>query len=302
HALPFRSVLPGLPQNETSSLPFADFRLTPHYPAKLPLDDLLRQVVPGGDEYVTEKYAFEIHQLLDEWGRGLKVATPALAVLGKFLDDSIEATPLLPTQENSVRLGRGLEVFRRRFATNFVSGRERFLHEIKTYLAQMSRVETAEFEIVGIEEAANPSPTVHIDIRYDLVGERAALGREERIGHWLTQWSRDESNGWRVRRWAATEETISRAREPIFMYIKSGVGVLDSTACALFADFENKGLQDLLVVCGSGPLLFLNQGNGKFLIKRDAFKFVRPPQGTFAHAALADFDGDGLLDIYFCLY
>ena len=381
HALPFRSVLPGLPQNETSSLPFADFRLTPHYPAKPPLDDLLRQVVPGGDEYVTEKYAFEIHQLLDEWGRGLKVATPALAVLGKFLDDSIEATPLLPTQENSVRSGRGLEVFRRRFATNFVSGRERFLHEIKTYLAQMSRVETAEFEIVGIEEAANPSPTVHIDIRYDLVGERAALGREERIGHWLTQWSRDESNGWRVRRWAATEETISRAREPIFIDItsqvfgqtesyrnqmlrgvdywrtvldgacgidvygnnglavgdidndglddlyvcqpaglpnrlyrnrgdgtledvteKSGVGVLDGTACALFADFENKGLQDLLVVCGSGPLLFLNQGNGKFLIKRDAFKFVRPPQGTFAHAALADFDGDGLLDIYFCLY
>src|SRR2546429_2105257 len=33
---------------------------------------------------------------------------------------------------------------------------------------------------------------------------------------------------------------------------KAGVGVLDSTACALFADFENKGLQDLLVVCGSG--------------------------------------------------
>src|SRR5947199_4449503 len=83
---------------------------------------------------------------------------------------------------------------------------------------------------------------------------------------------------------------------------KSGTGVLDATACALFADFQNKGVQDLLVVCGSGPLLFLNQGNGKFLIKRDAFKFVRPPQGTFAHAALADFDGDGLLDIYFCLY
>ncbi len=381
HALPFRSALPGLVQDETSSLPFADFRLTPHYPVKPPLDDLLRQVIPGADEYLTEKYALEIHQLLDEWGRGLKVATPALAVLGKFLDDSIEATPLLPTQENSVRSGRGLEVFRRRFATNFVSGRERFLHEIKTYLAQMSRVETAEFQIVGIEEAANPSPTVHIDIRYDLVGERAALGREERIGHWLTQWSRDESNGWRVRRWAATEETISRAREPIFIDItsqvfgqtesyrnqmlrgvdywrtvldgacgidvygnnglavgdidndglddlyvcqpaglpnrlyrnrgdgtfediteKSGVGVLDSTACALFADFENKGLQDLLVVRGSGPLLFLNQGNGKFLTKRDAFKFVRPPQGSFTHAALADYDGDSHLDIYFCLY
>ena len=33
----------------------------------------------------------------------------------------------------------------------------------------------------------------------------------------------------------------------------AGVGVLDNTACALFADFENKGLQDLLVVSGNGP-------------------------------------------------
>ncbi len=83
---------------------------------------------------------------------------------------------------------------------------------------------------------------------------------------------------------------------------KAGVGVLDNTACALFADFENKGLQDLLVVCGSGPLLFLNQGNGTFSLKRDAFKFASPPQGTFTHAAIADYDRDGRLDIYFCTY
>src|SRR5579864_7263225 len=82
----------------------------------------------------------------------------------------------------------------------------------------------------------------------------------------------------------------------------AGVGVLDFTACALFADFENRGLQDLLVVCASGPLLFSNQGNGKYSLKRDAFHFARPPQGTFTHAAIADYDRDGRLDIYFCLY
>ncbi len=71
---------------------------------------------------------------------------------------------------------------------------------------------------------------------------------------------------------------------------KSGVGVLDATACAIFADFENKGLQDLLVVCASGPLLFINQGNGKFQCKREAFAFAKPPQGTFTHAAVADYD------------
>jgi len=83
---------------------------------------------------------------------------------------------------------------------------------------------------------------------------------------------------------------------------KSGVGVLDATACAIFADFENKGLQDLLVVCASGPLLFINQGNGKFQCKREAFAFAKPPQGTFTHAAVADYDHDGRLDIYFCVY
>ncbi len=83
---------------------------------------------------------------------------------------------------------------------------------------------------------------------------------------------------------------------------KAGVGVLDKTACALFADFQNRGRQDLLVVCGTGPLLFLNQGDGTFSLKRDAFKFARPPQGTFTHAAVADYDRDGRLDIYFCMY
>jgi len=83
---------------------------------------------------------------------------------------------------------------------------------------------------------------------------------------------------------------------------KSGVGVLDNTACALFADFDNKGRQDLLVVCGTGPLLFQNQGDGTFVLKRDAFKFTSQPQGTFTHAAVADYDRDGRLDIYFCMY
>lgn len=83
---------------------------------------------------------------------------------------------------------------------------------------------------------------------------------------------------------------------------RAGVGVLDNTACALFADFDNRGLQDLLVVCGTGPLLFRNQGNGTFSLKLDAFQFARPAQGTFTHAAIADYDRDGRLDIYFCLY
>jgi len=82
----------------------------------------------------------------------------------------------------------------------------------------------------------------------------------------------------------------------------AGVGILENTACALFADIENTGRQDLIVVRASGPLLFRNQGSGKFRLQPNAFQFATPPQGTFTGAAIADYDRDGWLDIYFCLY
>ena len=82
----------------------------------------------------------------------------------------------------------------------------------------------------------------------------------------------------------------------------SGVGVIENTACALFVDVDNDGRQDLIVVRANGPMLFLNQGGGKFRQKADAFRFTSPPQGTFTGAAVADYDRDGWLDIYFCLY
>jgi tetratricopeptide (TPR) repeat protein len=82
----------------------------------------------------------------------------------------------------------------------------------------------------------------------------------------------------------------------------SGLGLLDNTACALFADFSNSGRQDAIIVRTSGPLLFLNDGHGKFQLKPDAFHFANEPQGTFTGAAIADYDRDGWLDIYFSLY
>ena len=82
----------------------------------------------------------------------------------------------------------------------------------------------------------------------------------------------------------------------------SGTGVLDGTASAIFADFQNRGRQDLLVVRTGGPLLFVNQGNGRFEPRPDAFSFARPPQGTFTSAAVVDYNRDALLDVYFCVY
>jgi hypothetical protein len=59
---PFFGSLPlsGSPEQtriDQPPFPFADVRLSPHYPAQSPLADVLRLVAPGSDEYTTEKYS-----------------------------------------------------------------------------------------------------------------------------------------------------------------------------------------------------------------------------------------------------
>jgi FimV-like protein len=82
----------------------------------------------------------------------------------------------------------------------------------------------------------------------------------------------------------------------------SGLGILESTACALFADFNNDGRQEVVLVRNDGPVFYGNEGGGRFRAKAGAFQFATPPRGTFTGAAVADYDRDGWLDIYFCLY
>ncbi len=351
----------------SSPLPFTDVRFTPHYPAESPLDAILRLAAPGTDEYIVERYASELTALLANWSQELRIEGPGSPVINGSVHPSMQATSLTPIHESPWRSGHPISVLRREFAPGLILGRENFLEQLKLYFAAFKGLEIADFEISSCKQVAGSPLTIEATIRYDLVGTRDKQVREERIGLWKTQWSRNNSGAWQIMRWIATAESVSRAAGPIFtditshalgqtksyqeqlrhgadywrtvldgavgvdvygnngialgdfdndglddLYVcqpaglpnrlyrnrgdgtledvteKAGVGALDFTACALFADFQNRGLQDLLVVAATGPLLFANNGNGTFSLQRNAFRFARPPQGAFTHAAAAD--------------
>jgi tetratricopeptide (TPR) repeat protein len=82
----------------------------------------------------------------------------------------------------------------------------------------------------------------------------------------------------------------------------AGVGVLDSTSQSLFADVDNDGDQDLILVTRTGLLLFINDGKGHFTESKDAFRFKGPLRGSPTSVAMADYDRDGFLDLYLCTY
>jgi Flp pilus assembly protein TadD/peroxiredoxin len=355
--------------------------LKPNYPTKSPLEDVLRLVAPGNDEFTTEKYAFQIEQELKQWSASLMLSGRDLNPLARLLDNSIAATTFTPLTQTMLRNAQGIETLKIEFSSETAVGRDEFFKHFQNYLRPATRILTAQFDVVGLEEVSAGPLDLQVSIRYDFVFEIEGTRREERIGQWQARWTLDSSNAWRIHQLLAREESRSIVSSLVFVDITehalgsidsyrsqllhgtdywrtvldgacgidvygnngvsagdfdndgfddlyicqpgglpnrlyrnrgdgtfedvtehAGVGVLDNTSCAIFADFRNSGLQDLLVVCGTGPILFLNQGNGKFQIKRDAFTFARDPQGTFTHAAVADYDRDGRLDIYFCLY
>src|SRR5580698_6070703 len=100
---------------QSPSFPFTDIRLTPHYPAKSPLADILQLVAPGSDEYVTEKYAAEIGSILDQWSKNLRASAHDLSAITKSLAPSIKASSLVPIKESSLRSGYGIDSVRRQF-------------------------------------------------------------------------------------------------------------------------------------------------------------------------------------------
>ena len=74
---------------------------------------------------------------------------------------------------------------------------------------------------------------------------------------------------------------------------QAGVDVLDDTTAALAADLDNDDDQDLVILTISGGYLLENDGSGKFTVRAT----LPSCRNAFSITA-ADYDNDGLLDLY----
>ena len=80
--------------------------------------------------------------------------------------------------------------------------------------------------------------------------------------------------------------------------VESGVDLLEPTRSALILDFDNDGKQDLaLSTIYSAITIFRGDGQGHFTLGQ-----VIPVSGKAYGLASADYDSDGLLDLFVCVY
>src|SRR5258708_37727308 len=134
---------------------FADSRLSPRYPFRSPLDEMLRLVAPGADAYVSEKYAFDISKLLDRWSAGLKSYPPALETLAEFLHPFIEFNSLSAFNNKNLAHNEWLNLQERQFHPGKIIRRALFITAWKTHLSSFSEIHTAEFQITRLNISAH---------------------------------------------------------------------------------------------------------------------------------------------------
>ena len=268
-------------------------RVTPHYRQPPPFDAYIPFIQPGHDEFPEEKAAASLTARLHEWWS--RSANPGHA---RFY--------VLP--DNQVRFEiKSPGAYRTGLATVTLEGdRITGLSPVDEYTAHSPAPLFRDVTASAFHGVASFHEQLSRGIPYWVAALDPALG----IGIYGNQGiaAADIDNdgvdeiyvcqpgGLPNRLYKNVRGRFVDITEP------SGLGILDDSSCALFLDLRNSGHQDLVLLRSAGPALFLNNGNGVFRLREDAFQFATPPQGTFTGMAAADYDRDGKLDLYLCTY
>ena len=290
------SIAGALPWRSTAAVPFPVRFARPN-----PYDALLRYVEPGSDAYSGEKDAIALEARLGRIFAGQEIAPPNL----------------------DQWIARRGEIRAARF---FALPESRVRYEIKTATEYHTGVwQLPDFTSVVAHVVKSPKPYFR-DVTGHLFGGVSSFREQLIPGNPYWRARLDSACGIDVfgNQGIAAADIDGDGIDEIYVCqpgglpnrlfkirpdgtaeditARSGLGVLDETTCALFADFRNASRQDAVVLRASGPLLFLNQGDGTFVEQADAFEFKTTPQGSFTGMAAADFDRDGRLDLYLCCY
>jgi tetratricopeptide (TPR) repeat protein len=284
------------PSRASASTPFPV-----HYAKPMPYSAVLRFIDPGSDEFAGEKDAVELEVRLQRIFEGREAASPGLGAWMRRRSE-IRAARFYALPDKQVR-------YEIKTATEYHTG-VWSLPDFKSVSAQTMAASKPYFRdvtehVFGAVDSfreqlipGNPYWRARLDSAcgIDVYGNQgiavADIDNDSVDEIYVCQPGGLPNRLYKIRDDGTAEDITAR----------SGLGVLDETTCALFADFGNSGLQDAVVLRSSGPLFFLNRGDGTFVEQPNAFEFKTTPQGSFTGMAAADFDRDGRLDLYLCCY
>jgi len=270
-------------------------QLTPHYRSRSPLDEILEKVDPAQDVFPTETTAFEINRVLLRWSKSLTAASPDVGEIQKSLNSSFVGSSFQFTEGTVPRSDATLGIWRRHFSAHSTLNSTDFVSQLRNYFGSQKFL-TAEFKIIEISLPSTFVATLRTRVRYDLVDTAPAYHRQQRIGFWDMEWSRDASGDLKLTRWQPLEETCCRSFHPIFTDITELVlggndsyhqqlakgtdywrTVLDG-ACGIdiygnygvaVGDIDNDGKMDVVITTNNGPAYLLKNetsGNNHWLM------------------------------------
>ena len=369
------------------SEPFPGMVWTEEYtipPRNLPLGDVeeaLKKVPEGADEWDTEELDVEIESRLEKLAVALKDTPDSDSFPSGLLSSEFKGTPLEPAATRRVKAEGGLEILRGEPAGDEHVTAAAFPSEIARLLREAVRIRDVKFKVTRIESPRFPGASVVSDVIYTIVGRGKDGESLQWKGDWQLSWQKDRTGRWELSRLKVL--AASRARsvgnaftevthqalgknesyrkqllqgveywQGVLDYVAgmdvyghngvaiadidadgdedfhvsqpaglpnllfrnegdgtfldvtehAGVDVLDNTASSFFADTDNDGDPDLILI-GTSSLLFQNDGSGRFSLATDSgFAAIDDTGGSKVSAAVADYDLDGHLDIYVCSY